>query len=167
MIDMKKGDYEAARENFRKAMEIVQQNGNREGEATILHNLASIDMDNGDYQAAGENFEKGLKIRQQIGDRAGEAAILYQLGFLAWKRGRLQEGLQLVALAYTILSSIGHAKVNMSFENLSGMASELSYTQEQLDALLKEVTEAYRKDRGQSLIDAAFPKVAPDASSHQ
>jgi hypothetical protein len=47
------------------------------------------------------------------------------------------------------------------------MASELSYTQEQLDALLKEVAKTYQKDRGQSLIDAAFPKVAPDASSHQ
>jgi hypothetical protein len=38
------------------------------------------------------------------------------------------------------------------------MASKLSYTQEQLDILQKEVAEAYQKDRGQSLIDAAFPK---------
>jgi len=40
----------------------------------------------------------------------------------------------------------------------TSMASELNYTQEQLDALLKDVADSYRKDRGQSLIDAAFPK---------
>jgi hypothetical protein len=72
-----------------------------------------------------------------------------------------------VALAYIIISSIGHADAKKGFKNLSNMASELSYTQEQLDALLKEVAKTYQKDRGQSLIDAAFPKVAPDASSHQ
>jgi hypothetical protein len=47
------------------------------------------------------------------------------------------------------------------------MAMWPRYTQQQLDSLLKEVAEAYQKDRGQSLIDAAFPKVDPDASSHQ
>jgi hypothetical protein len=38
------------------------------------------------------------------------------------------------------------------------MASELSYTQELFGAMMKEVAEAYQKDRGQGLIDAAFPK---------
>jgi hypothetical protein len=47
------------------------------------------------------------------------------------------------------------------------MASELKYTEGQTEVLLKDVAEAYQKDRGQSLIDAAFPKVDPNASSHR
>ncbi len=157
-IDLEKGDCEAAREKFGKAMNISQQIDDRAGEASTWHDLASIDMDKGNYEAAQENFEKALKIRQQIGDKAAEAATIYQLGFLAWELGRSQEGLRLVALACIMLSSIGHANAKKGFEGLSGMASKLKYTQEQIDALLKEVSEAYQKDRGQGLIDAAFPK---------
>ena len=120
--------------------------------------LASIDLRKGDYEAARENFEKAMKIRQQIGDRAGEAATFYQLGFLANSQGRAQEGLRLVALCCLIDACIGHGDTKSDFKSLSGMASELKYGLEQLDALIKEVSESYAKDRGQSLLAAAFPK---------
>ncbi len=64
----------------------------------------------------------------------------------------------MIALGHLIFANIGHSDAKRSFENLSAVASQLSYSQEQLDALLKEVAEAYQKDRGQGLIDAAFPK---------
>jgi len=95
---------------------------------------------------------------QQIGDRAGEAATFYQLGFLANSQGRAQEGLRLVALCCLIDASIGHGDTKSDFKSLSGMASILKYGLEQLDALIKEVSESYAKDRGQSLLAAAFPK---------
>lgn len=158
-IDLEKGNNKAARKKFRKAMNISQQIDDQAGEASTLHALASIDMDEGNYEAAQENFEEALKIRQKIGGKAAEAATIYQLGFLALELGRSEKGLLLVALAYTMLSSIGHANVKKCFEGLSGMASRLKYTQEQFDALQKEVADAYREDRGQSLIEAAFPRV--------
>jgi len=46
----------------------------------------------------------------------------------------------------------------LSFEKLSGMASQLKYSKESFDTMLKEVAESYHQDRGQSLIDAAFSK---------
>jgi tetratricopeptide (TPR) repeat protein len=157
-IDLKKGDYEAARDKFEMAMKIRQQIGDRAGEASTWHNLASIDLEKGDYEAARDKFEKAMKIMQQIGDRAGEAATFYQLGILSWERDPTLNGLRLVALSYLINNSIGHERTKTSFENLSRMASKLKYTQELSDYALKEVADAYRKDRGQSLIDAAFPK---------
>jgi tetratricopeptide (TPR) repeat protein len=158
MIDFYYDKYEAAREKFETSMKIRQQIGNLEGEAATWHALASIEMKKGEYEAAHENFEKSMKIRQQIGDRAGEAATFYQLGILSWERDPTQNGLRLVALSYLINNSIGHERTKTSFENLSLMASKLKYTQESFDYALKEVADAYRKDRGQSLIDAAFPK---------
>jgi tetratricopeptide (TPR) repeat protein len=132
-----------------------------------LHQLATIDLEKEDYEAARENLEKAMKIRQQIGDRIGEAATFYQLGIIAWRQGKALEALRLITLGHLIFTGIGHSYANKSFENLLAIASQLSLSQEQFDALQKEVAEAYRKDRGQSLIDAAFPKVDPDASSHQ
>lgn len=38
------------------------------------------------------------------------------------------------------------------------MAAQLNYTQEQFDAMLREVSEAYKADRGAGLIQAAFEK---------
>jgi hypothetical protein len=41
---------------------------------------------------------------------------------------------------------------------LSQMAGQLNYTQEQVDAMLREVGEAYKADRGLGLVQAAFGK---------
>jgi hypothetical protein len=77
---------------------------------------------------------------------------------LSWERGPTQDGLRMLALSYLINASIGHEKTKKSFESLSKVASQLSFSQEQLDAVLRDVVEAYQKDRGQGLIEAAFPK---------
>jgi Holliday junction resolvasome RuvABC DNA-binding subunit len=39
---------------------------------------------------------------------------------------------------------------------VDALISELGYTQEQFEAMLKEVAESSQRDRGRSLIDAAF-----------
>jgi len=36
------------------------------------------------------------------------------------------------------------------------MASQLNYTEEQFNIMLKEVMEAYKKDRGSKLLEMAF-----------
>jgi len=156
LIDLSKGDNGAARENLDKSLKIVQQIGDRAGEAATWHALATIDLSKGDNGAARENFDKSPKIVQQIGDRAGEAATFSQLGLLAWRQERASQALSLIALGYLIFSNIGHSDARKSFEYLHTIASELSFSQEQFDALQMEVAEAYRKDRGRSLIDAAF-----------
>jgi hypothetical protein len=73
-----------------------------------------------------------------------------------------------MALCWVIDVSIGHASTEGDdVKALYWMTSELKYTERQIVDLLKEVAESYQKDRGQSLIDAAFPKGDSDASSHQ
>jgi hypothetical protein len=63
----------------------------------------------------------------------------------------------LVALCCIIDASIGHGDTESDLNALSGMALDLKYTKEQLEATLREVSEACEKDRGQGLIDEAFP----------
>jgi hypothetical protein len=97
-----------------------------------------------------------LAINQQIGDRAGEAATFYQLGYMAVQSGRVTEGIRLVALGFLIFQSIGHSNAKIASQTLSQMAGQLSYTQEQFDAMLQDVSEAYKADRGRGVIEAAF-----------
>ena len=135
---------------------MTQQNGFSEGQAATLHALATIDFRNGDHNSAHEKLEAAVKIMQQIGDLAGEARTFHQLGFLAWRQGRLDEGLRLVALSFIILSSVGNSDAKKSLKNLSDMTKDLGYTQEQLDDLQRDANESYCRDRGWSLIHAAF-----------
>jgi tetratricopeptide (TPR) repeat protein/CHAT domain-containing protein len=158
-IDSKVGDYDAARDKFQKALAIARQVGDRGSEAMILHNLASIDLRVGDYDAARDKSQNSLAFKQQIGDRVGEAATFYQLGIVADKTGRLVESARLVALSYLIIQSIGHVDVKYALQGLSQIAARLNYTQEQVEAMLREVSEAYEADRGAGLIQAAFGKV--------
>ncbi|HPS91472.1 MAG TPA: tetratricopeptide repeat protein [Methanothrix sp.] len=160
-IDLNNGDYEAAREKFETAMKIMQQIGDQAGEASTWHQLATIDLRIGDYEAAREKFDKSMKIRQQIGDRAGEAATFSQLGVVAWENDKSRDAVRLIALGYQIFASISHSNAKVTFENLCAAASQLSLSQEQFDSLQKEVVESYSKDRGQSLLAAAFPKARP------
>jgi hypothetical protein len=157
-IDLEVGDYEAARAKFQTSLMISQQIGDRAGEAATWHQLASIDLNVGDYEAAREKFQTALTMRQQIGDRAGEAATFYQLGIISYESGRLEEGMRLIALCLLIHQSIGHADVKHPIQALSQMAAQLNCTQEQFGAMLQEVSEAYKADRGAGLIQAAFGK---------
>jgi tetratricopeptide (TPR) repeat protein len=155
-IDVEVGDYEAARGKFQRSLEIKQQIGNRAGEAATWHQLASIDVNVGDYEAAREKFQRSLEIKQQIGDRYGEAATFYQLGMMAAEKGKLREGINLVALCFIIDHSIGHGDVENDFQAVAGMAQQLGYNQEQLNELLQEVALAYGADRGAGLLKEAF-----------
>jgi hypothetical protein len=51
------------------------------------------------------------------------------------------------------------------FNAVSSMASELKYTKEQVDAMLKDVEESYDEDRDKGLIEAAFGKSRSDQTA--
>ena len=71
-------------------------------------------------------------------------------------------GLRLVALSAMIFGSIGHAQIKEVEPWVNGMTSQLNYTQEQIEAMLQEVAESRQRDRGASLIEAAFADPVPD-----
>jgi tetratricopeptide (TPR) repeat protein len=157
-IDLNTGNIESAREKFEKSKEIRRQIGDRVGEAATLHQLATIDLRKADCRSASEKFKASLEIHQQIGNKAGEAATFHQLGVLANKEGGAHDGIRLIALSYSLFALINHADTQRSREYLASITTKLNYTKEQIEMLLREVAESYAKDRGQSLLFAAFPK---------
>jgi len=161
-IDFLRGEGDEASQKFKTALKIRQQIGERSGEAETLHNLASIDLSRGGYNEAYQKFMAALTIMQQIGNPRGEAMTFAQLGIMSSKLDRSEEGLRLTALSAIILRSVGHADLKQVAPLVNNLASELQYTQEQFDFMAREVAESYRRDRGWSLIDAAFADPAPE-----
>jgi tetratricopeptide (TPR) repeat protein len=149
-----RAEYVTAREWYQRMFDAAKSTNDYEA-ARALHGLATIDVHVGEYGAAREKFQQALTTRQQIGDRAGEAATFYQLGFLAAEQGHLAEGVRLVALCFLIDQSIGHGDTESDLRTVTGMATQLNYTQEQFQAMMQEVAEAYRQDRGGGLVRGA------------
>ncbi len=157
-IDHSVGDSKLAIENFEKSLKIRQHIGDRAGEASTWHQLASIDLEKRNYKTAREKFEISLKIKQQIGDRAGQAATFHQLGMSSWEQQRSPQSIKLMAIGFLIFDAIGHSNAEVILKNLCNKASQMRLSPEQLNDLQMEAYESYAKDRGWSLIRAAFPE---------
>ena len=164
-VDLNEGHYPAARANFEHALVMRQAIGDRVGEAAAWHNLASIDLNEGHYPAARANFERGLAIHQAVGDRVGEAATFFQLGMLADRLGRTEAGARLVALCWLIHSGVGHGRAESDWRALAGLCGKVGLDESQLNKLLAAVAEAYKTDRGSSLIERAFNPDLGNASA--
>ena len=147
-----------ADQEFQKALLLARENGDRKGEATILHSLGLIDSQVGDKEKAMENFQEALRIFQELADRSGEAGAFFQLGAVAVQRDKIQEGLRLMAMAAIILRSIKSDEVKNVEPLVERLASQLGFTQEQFMAMVQEVLQSYVKDKGWGLVEKASGK---------
>ena len=62
----------------------------------------------------------------------------------------------LMAVSLGILQAIGSANAQQVLPSLSHVSRELGYDQARFDKLLAEAVEAYKRDGGRSVIEAAF-----------
>ncbi len=76
-----------AEEQYRKAITLRGEMGNRRGEATSRSNLAAILSLRGQYEEAAEQLQQARTLRVALDDRAGLAAVEQDLGLLAEERG--------------------------------------------------------------------------------
>jgi tetratricopeptide (TPR) repeat protein len=101
------GEPRRAIDFYEQHLTIVQAIGDRAGEATTWHNLATIDLNEGAYAAARDKFAKSLAIVQAIGERAGEAATWHQLGVIDLNEGAYAAARDKFTKSLTIKQAIG------------------------------------------------------------
>ena len=89
IVAQDKGDYEAALEWYRRALEIVEALGNRAGHGEFVPSVGHGGADKGDYEAALEWYRRSLEIEEALGNRAGMASLYHQLGHGGAGQGRL------------------------------------------------------------------------------
>ena len=76
------GLYDQALEDFRQALVISRDVGNREGEGRTLNNIGLVYHRQGLYDQALENYRQVLLIARELGLRAMEEAVLSNIANL-------------------------------------------------------------------------------------
>ncbi len=86
-VAMNQGNYLAARDYHRRALELHTQLDNPLGQAVDLGNLGLVAMNQGDYAAARAYHEQALELHTQLGNPLGQAVDLGNLGLVAMDEG--------------------------------------------------------------------------------
>ena len=102
--------YKEAKGFYKKALSIMIETGDREGEAGCYGNLGSVSETLGEYRKAEEYQRKALEIRKEIGDRKGEAASYGNLATVYHSRGEYATAEEYVNNALAIQRQLGNKK---------------------------------------------------------
>ena len=102
--------HKEAKEIYMKALGIMTEIGDREGEAACFQKLGTVMICLGDHRKAEEYQKKALVIRQEIGDRKGEAACYGNLGTVYESLGQYGKAEEYQRKALVIRKEIGDRK---------------------------------------------------------
>ncbi|HVM63022.1 MAG TPA: tetratricopeptide repeat protein [Verrucomicrobiae bacterium] len=102
------GEWRQARRRYEEALPVQNSNGDRAGEASTWHQLATIDVYEGNYAAAREKFGQALEMRQAIGDRAGEAGTWHNLATIDLREGNYAAAREKFGKSLAIEQAIGN-----------------------------------------------------------
>jgi tetratricopeptide (TPR) repeat protein len=80
----------------------------REGEGTIMNNIAEIYRAQGNSAKALEYHQQALAILQEIGDKAGEARSYRNIGLTYYYLGDLAKAEEHISQAVQIAEKMGH-----------------------------------------------------------
>jgi tetratricopeptide (TPR) repeat protein len=159
IINDELGNKDEADKLLKEALEICLQIGDRHTESVIYYELADRCLEQGDLINASSNLLKALNVLQQlIGDIAGEAAIWHRMAVLLKKQGKMDDSIKFLAISYYLNDKIGHEKKEHSKRSLLKAASQLEYSQEQLNEIIQECANSYQRDKGRSLLEAILIK---------
>jgi tetratricopeptide (TPR) repeat protein len=141
------GEYEAAGESYREALEVFQSVGDQQGAGRCLLNLANIADRQGAYEESRELLVRSLSLSEEIGDRWGVAAALNNMGNIALKLGEDREARRLYEESLAIKRQLGNQEgISSSLDNLGRVAFRLSEMTEA--KLLREASLAIRREIG-------------------
>ncbi|MEG3440446.1 tetratricopeptide repeat protein, partial [Pannus brasiliensis CCIBt3594] len=69
-----------ARENYRQALAIYVEFGDRFSQASTYHQLGIVAQELREFEEARENYRQALAIFVEFGDRFSQASTYHQLG---------------------------------------------------------------------------------------
>lgn len=156
IINDEQGKKDEAEKLLTEALEICLRIGDPHTESVIYYEIAKRYLEQGDLNKTSSNLLKALKILQQIGDISGEAAVWHQLAVLMKKQGKTEECLKFLAVSHYLNAKIGHEKKEHSKRSLLKVASQLGYSQEQLNAAIRDSANSYQRDKGRHLLETQF-----------
>lgn len=115
-------DPERALALYREALDLSRRLGDREQEATTLHNLGRYWLRLGETEKALASYEQALPAWRSLGKRYDEALTILQLGYLYQSVGEAAKALDILPKALAIFESLGADRDAASTLNALGNA---------------------------------------------
>jgi CHAT domain-containing protein/tetratricopeptide (TPR) repeat protein len=103
----RRGQYQAAIEDWQTVLSIYRQLNDRRGEAISIRNLGLIQKSLEEYEQAISLYKQSLEIFGEIGDRQNEAKSLNTLGNLYREQGEYHQAIELHEQSLAISQEIG------------------------------------------------------------
>jgi class 3 adenylate cyclase/predicted ATPase len=116
------GDFGAAIEHYRRALQCHLETGNRSHEAGVLSNLGYAELNVGDFAAAEPRFAAARELFAQIGQRAPEAVVRVNLALVALHRGHPAQAIEQVQHALPMLRATRSRAAEAAARRVSGQA---------------------------------------------
>jgi tetratricopeptide (TPR) repeat protein len=124
-VRLNRGEYEAARQTYERALAVMRRRGDEWNVAALLHQLGRIAQEQGDYTEARRLYEESLEIKKKLGNQSGIASTLHQLGRLAQDAGELAEARRLYEESLEIAKKLGNQSgIAISLHQLAVLAQE-------------------------------------------
>src|SRR5205085_656125 len=123
------GDYEEARRQYQRALEIDEALGNQAGMATGYGQLGMLAQRQGDYPEAQRQYQRALEIDEALGNQAGMASSYGQLGILLTETGKVEEAVGYTLASLVFYLQVGAPKVNFCLYWLARQQEQLGETQ--------------------------------------
>ncbi len=117
------GDYEAARDFYRQALQAHRQRGVRANEAGTLSNLGYVDLNVGSYASAREFFVQARDAFSRIGQRTREGIVLINLALASLHCGHASQALDEARQATALLGAAGVRWAEAAARRVQGQAA--------------------------------------------
>ena len=154
------GDFQNALPFMKQSLTIMQQIGDKAGEATTLGNIGTSYHAQGDYETALGYLKQSLTIRQQIGDKAGEGATLNNISQIYDAQGDYETALGYLKQSLTIMQQIGDkAGLCVTLFNMGHIHAQNKQMQEAVNAWVNVYIIA--KPMGLANVLQALSQLAP------
>ncbi|MGN7611496.1 tetratricopeptide repeat protein [Magnetococcales bacterium HHB-1] len=165
-IHLAQQQWDEAQQNYESCLNLLKHQPDQSTEAFVLHQLGTVEIYQKQFGNAVLRFQRSLEIKHGLRDYSGVSSTFFQLGRLAKEVGRVEEALKLMGVSLRLDQETGNPDAHEGQDVCERMAEALGLHEDALEELLDEAWDAYRKDRGIALIDAAFARPAnPIASS--
>ena len=103
------GDFEDARQKYRRSLETFDRAGDESGRALVLHNLGMLHADQERWDEADEAYSRCLEICERQGNRPMVANVLLNRAELLCARGDLDAAVAHADRALAIHTEVGDA----------------------------------------------------------
>lgn len=117
-------DFEKARQNFEKALEMNRKINNQVFYGVLYNNLGIVYKEKKDFNRAYDYYNKCLEIRTRLADTAGMAQVYNNLGDYYYLTGDYKKAIEVLDKAMTFSRRAGSIRSQMKAANFLSMTYE-------------------------------------------